>query len=84
MRHPHRPRHLFLTLALCLLAGSPAFAQEVDSKKPLVLEDYDRWRTVISTQISDDGRWMTYAYGHREGEDTLHVEELDGGKRRTH
>ena len=37
-----------------------------------------RWRSVISTEISDDGRWMTYAYGHREGEDTLYVRELDG------
>jgi len=80
MRLPHRPRRFFLWLALLLLAGTPAFAQEVESKKPLVLEDYDRWRTVISTQVSDDGRWMTYAYGHREGEDTLYVAELDGGE----
>jgi len=80
MRRPHRPHRLFFWLALLLLAGIPAFAQEVDSIKPLVLEDYDRWRTVISTQISDDGRWMTYGYGHREGEDTLFVEGLDGGK----
>jgi hypothetical protein len=66
----------FLALPLPTLA--PLSAQDAEEKKPLRLEDYDRWRTVISTEISNDGQWMTYAYGHREGEDTLQVRELDG------
>jgi dipeptidyl aminopeptidase/acylaminoacyl peptidase len=67
-----------LLVALSLLALAPLSAQETGAKKPLSLEDYDRWRTVISTEISNDGEWMTYAYGHRVGEDTLQVRELDG------
>ena len=69
---------LLLWLALFPLLGTLASAQETTSKKPLTLEDYDRWRAVNSTAISPDGRWMTYAYGHREGEDTLMVRDLDG------
>jgi dipeptidyl aminopeptidase/acylaminoacyl peptidase len=76
-------RTLLLWLALAFLAGTPAFAQDTGAKKPLKLEDYDRWRTVISTEISDNGRWMTYAYGHREGEDTLYVRDLDRGEDHT-
>ena len=83
MRRPTLQWSLLLWLALSPLAGGLASAQETASKKPLTIEDYDRWRTVISTAISDDGRWMTYAYGHREGEDTLMVQDLDGDRAST-
>jgi dipeptidyl aminopeptidase/acylaminoacyl peptidase len=78
MFRPTRPWILLLWLVLPLFPGTSVQAQVVGEKKALSLEDYDRWRSVISTEISDDGRWMSYAYGRREGEDTLYVRDLDG------
>ncbi len=69
-----------LILVPLFLLPTVGGGQEAGQKKPLTLEDYDRWRTVVSTEISNDGRWMTYAYGHREGEDTLYAKELDGSR----
>ena len=83
MPRPSRPWMLLLWLTLSSLAGSPLSAQDAGARKPLTLEDYDRWRTVVSTEISSDGRWMTYAYGHREGPDTLIVQNLDTGETHT-
>lgn len=63
---------------LVLLAASPLRGQEADALRPLPMEDYDRWRTVTSVELSADGVWMTYAYGHRVVEDTLIIRNLDG------
>jgi dipeptidyl aminopeptidase/acylaminoacyl peptidase len=62
------------------MVGGPLSAQDTAGKKPLTLEDYDRWRTVTSVEISGDGDWMTYAYAHREGPDTLVVLNLESGE----
>jgi dipeptidyl aminopeptidase/acylaminoacyl peptidase len=80
MLGPIRSRTLLAWLALTSLAVAPLSGQDNPEKKPLTLEDYDRWRTVISTEISGDGGWMTYAYGHREGPDTLIIQNLDSGE----
>jgi len=42
------------------------------------IEDYARWRSIVSVAISDDGRWMTYGYRRSRGDDTLYVRNLDG------
>jgi dipeptidyl aminopeptidase/acylaminoacyl peptidase len=47
--------------------------------RPLPVEDYDRWRTIESVELSGDGAWVTYAYGHRVGDDTLQVRNLTDG-----
>ena len=36
--------------------------QAGENKKVLTMDDYGRWRTVSSTQLSPDGEWMTYDY----------------------
>ena len=48
-------------------------------KRPLPVEDYDRWRRIESTSLSPDGAWLTYAYSHRVIEDTLTVHRIDDG-----
>ncbi len=69
------------SLALLLVcAAVPLHGQQSDTLRPLPIEDYDRWRTVISVELSGSGEWMTYAYGHRVVEDTLIVKNLDGGR----
>ena len=80
MLRPPLPRISLLLLLLLLLAGSAgARAQEAEGEKPLTPDDYDRWRSIVSTALSPDGVWMTYAYHHRKGPDTLQVRNLDSG-----
>ena len=70
---------LLLLLLVLLAGGAGTLAQEAEQKKALTPEDYDRWRSIVSTALSPDGVWMTYAYHHREGPDTLQVRNLDSG-----
>ena len=84
-----RPTHLRLlasTLVLPLFSA-PLSAQEPPSQsltkarqpnKVLTLEDYKHWNRIISTGISPDGKWLSYAYDPNEGDATLHFKEIDG------
>ena len=67
---------LFLALAPLLAAG-PARAQSAAEKRTLEIADYAQWRTIAGSTISDDGRWVAWAYSRVRGDDTLHVEALD-------
>lgn len=53
-------------------------AQEL--KKSLSLEDYPKWKRIVSTGISDDGNWMSYGYRPNDGDDTLYVKNIESGK----
>jgi len=63
-------------VALATLSlAAPAAAQQL---KTLTLSDYPRWSRITDVALSEDGRWMAYAYAPNEGDATLHVRELDG------
>ncbi|MEX2610151.1 MAG: prolyl oligopeptidase family serine peptidase [Gemmatimonadota bacterium] len=73
---PHLRARPSAALAACLLLlGAPLAGQE---KKVLTLDDYGRWSRVTSTNISADGRWVSYAYAPNEGDATLFLRELSG------
>jgi len=63
--------------AVILLAG--AFLNAQDQKKIFGLDDYPAWSRIVSTGISDDGKWMTYGYKPLKGDDTLFIRSLAGG-----
>lgn len=63
-------------LAALLLSAANLSAQERGEKKPLPIEEYARWRSITSTAISDDGRWITFAYHPHRADDTLQVKNL--------
>ena len=42
-------------------------------KRPLNASDYDRWQSVRSEKISDDGRWIAYQIDPQEGDGRLEV-----------
>src|SRR5690606_38874040 len=58
-----------------LLVAAPAAAQQL---KTLTLEDYPHWSRITDVALSDDGRWMSYAYTPNDGDATLHVRNLEG------
>ena len=67
-------------LSLLLLSTVEATAQSAQEKKPLAIEDYARWRSITSAAISDDGRWVHYAYRTPDADDTLFVKQLGSGR----
>ncbi len=77
MRSARRfPVVLLLSAFLLPIAPSAVHAQEQDSLRSMQIEDYARWRSIVSVAISDDGNWMTYGYRHHRADDTLHVQSL--------
>jgi dipeptidyl aminopeptidase/acylaminoacyl peptidase len=92
----HRPTpvrfSLFVAIALASATALPAQqntttvapqgAPRVDprARKVLGLADIGRWKRINNTALSPDGKWLTYTFAPNEGDDTLFVRDLDGGK----
>jgi len=70
---------LLAALAVAAVAPLPALAQANADLPPITVDDYGQWKRITSTAMSPDGAWMTYGYAPLEGEDTLFIQELDGG-----
>ncbi len=77
-RHSRTPALLGALLTTCLLAA-PIAAQDASEKRPLTIADYQLWRTVSGSQISNDGRWVSWTYSRVRSDDELHVHSLDTG-----
>lgn len=59
---------------LCLLFLTQlALAQE---KKALTLDDYGQWNSIRNTEISPDGKWITYAYSPNDGDAKFYIREI--------
>lgn len=80
---------MLLLTVLCLGWASPASGQATatapapqaalaNTKRPLQIADYARWRSISGETISSDGRWVAWSYGRVRGDDTLHVKEVEG------
>ncbi|WP_332369278.1 hypothetical protein [Spirosoma telluris] len=61
----------FTQLVLCFLLSTPLLAQI--QKRPLTGADYDRWQSVRSEKISNDGRWIAYQIDPQDGDGRLEV-----------
>jgi dipeptidyl aminopeptidase/acylaminoacyl peptidase len=79
---------ILVWIALCAPVGAGAQqaagpveqTQALSAPKALSIDEFERWRTVRSVSISDDGRWATFAYERRRTDDTLFVRQLDTGR----
>ncbi|MCK8492806.1 prolyl oligopeptidase family serine peptidase [Spirosoma sp. RP8] len=71
----------FNRLLFCLLLSSSLFAQT--TKRPLNAGDYDRWQSVRSEKLSNDGRWIAYQIDPQEGDGRLEVTSTGSGANRT-
>src|SRR5262249_41283265 len=65
-------------------SGAPGRASGASSdgegKKALNLEDYGKWMRLGASNISGDGKWMTYTLTPNEGAGgTLHIKHIDSG-----
>jgi dipeptidyl aminopeptidase/acylaminoacyl peptidase len=74
------PSALGLIVALVLAYAGPA--AQAPAKKALTADDYTKWRSITSTEISGDGKWATYVLQQTntppaEAKPVLHLRNLD-------
>ncbi len=80
-RVDRRPTLPVLLLLLALLAPALTATVQAQEKKPLSIEEYARWRSIASSGLSDDGRWISFAYSPHRADDTLQVRSLTDDRR---
>jgi len=74
-------KFILVFLFMALFIPVPALqSREEPGKKVLTIEDYQRWRRIISTSISDDGNWVTFAYQKLKTDDLLYIKNLIADK----
>jgi len=65
--------------AIGLIASSlaPAFSQQpASAKRPITHADYDSWRSIVSPQISRDGKFVAYAYMAQDADSDIVVRNV--------
>ena len=73
------------TLCLVLLATSLVSAQTSGrAKRALTHDDYDGWKSLSGTKLSDDGRWVAVTVRPAVGDAELVVRSTSGGKTYRH
>ena len=61
---------LFITL---VFMGISVFSQTTEKKRALTQKDYDSWKVLRNTQISNDGRWISYEVNPQKGDGMLYI-----------
>ncbi|MCP4726350.1 MAG: S9 family peptidase, partial [bacterium] len=79
MRDSKRILVFFLSIII-LIGFVPEIYAQSSEKKALTIDDYERWRTISSVSLSDNGEWSTFAYNYQEGDDTLYVKSTVSDK----
>lgn len=65
---------LFFTVSVLILPPT-AFAEQ-NGKRSLTHDDYDSWKSIMSSAISVDGRWILYLEAPQDGDGALVVKNL--------
>lgn len=58
-------------------AGAAVLPVPAQEKRVLTIDEYGRFRSVVSTAISPDGEWVSYGYRKREADDEFFIENLE-------
>lgn len=69
-------RKIILLLCPALLTSLVVFAQ-TQTKKPLTHSVYDSWKTLVKTQVTDNGKYVSYEINPQKGDGFLHLENLE-------
>ena len=71
---------VFLICVILIVGLAPDFYAQSTNKKVLTIDDYERWRTISSVSISDNGEWISFAYIFEDKDDTLYVKSTTSDK----
>ena len=85
VKTPTRRRHRVASSTLVLLVAFAAYAlpaAQPAAKKALTVEDYTKWRSISSQEISGDGKWVAYTLQltntvAAEAKPVLHLKNLE-------
>jgi Tol biopolymer transport system component len=69
-----------IMLVLAIVCSINLSGQANPEKKAFTIDDYARWRSVVSTSISDDGKWMSFGYRRVKADDEFYVKSLTSDK----
>src|SRR5258706_7852862 len=75
-------RYVSALCAIALIATSlaHAFAQQpATAKRAITHKDYDSWHSILSPQISRNGKFVAYAYMAQDGDSEIVVRNLPSG-----
>jgi dipeptidyl aminopeptidase/acylaminoacyl peptidase len=73
-----------LYLSISALILSPTVFAEQNSKRPLTHDDYDSWKSIMSSAISVEGQWILYLEVPQDGDGDLVVKNLKSMKEFRH
>ncbi len=65
-----------LMFIVAFLFGLSLIAQTSVEKKELTFDQFGKWRSINSADISDDGNWIAFGFSLRDKNDTLYVKSL--------
>lgn len=71
----------FCTVLVFYFLISGSWAQT--SKRPLTSADYDSWKSVQTSRISANGKWVSYEINPQEGDGLLIVESPETAQKIT-
>src|SRR3954464_8401573 len=72
-------------LAAPLLYSSVALAQAPAGKRAMTVDDYTKWKSINSSSISGDGKWVTYVVAQTntnpaDAKPVMHLLRLDSNQ----
>ncbi len=68
------PGIILISLLLCAICLGD------EEKRPFTIDDYANWRSIVSTSISDDGDWVSFAYRKTKSDDEFYIKNLGTDK----
>ena len=71
---------VFIICVILFVGFAPDIYAQSTNKKVLTIDDYERWRTISSVSISDNGEWITFSYVFADKDDTLYVKSTSTDK----
>ena len=72
-------RSVAFLCTLALLATMAGAQQTAPAKRPITHQDYDSWRSIPSSQVSRDGKFVAYAYVPQDGDGEIVVRNVATG-----
>ena len=66
-----RQNFVFISIVFAFFFSTLSTAQD----KVLQLEDYSKWKRIVSSKISSNGEWFTYGLRPNGGDDTLFIKK---------
>ncbi len=76
-------KHTVWAAALVFILLTSAVQLNAQDKRPFTIDDYALWRSIVSTSISPDGRWVSFAYRKTKSDDEFVIKSLDSNQEYT-